>query len=587
MAPQRQTSKGTALRRVQLWYALIIFVFALCLVRLFYLQIVQHAHYASAARSDQYKEYQIPASRGVIKAYDGDRVVPIVLSQTLYTIYADPEMIEDAAKAARLTADTIGGNAETYAELMQGDGRYVVLAKKVSEEAKNALLAHELPGVGSQSQSYRTYPQGSLAAQLLGFVDDEGVGRYGIEQALNTQLAGVAGELKATTDINGVPLAASDDNVRKPAIAGDNVVLTIDIGMQKQAEQLLKEGLDKARSDRGSVLIMEAKTGAVKAMANYPSYEPAAYASVSDANVFNNTTVSQPLEIGSIMKPLTAAAALNLGVVKPDSTFYDERRIQIDDRVVSNIEEDGGFGRKSVTQILDLSLNTGATWLLTQMGGGELNQKARTAWYDYMTGHYRFGAETGIEQGYEAAGYVPSPTDGWGLNITYANTSFGQAMTATPLQVAAAYSAMLNGGTFYQPRLVAATVDPEGETHEVEPKVLTKDVVSGTVSKDVQNMLEYVVSTHRFDQRFSTSYSVGGKTGTAQIADPNGGYLAHEYNGTYVGFVGGDDAEYIIVVVVEKPKIPGYAGSRAAQPLFGSIAHMLLDNYNVPTKTGR
>ncbi len=574
--------------RANFWYGFVIVVFALCLARLFYIQILQHGHYSSAALSDQYKEYQIPAARGVIRAQDGDRVVPIVLSQTLYTIYADPEMIKDVAKTAETTANEIGGDAKTYAELMSGEGRYVVLAKKVSAEARDKLLKHEMPGIGSQSQSYRTYPQGTLAANLLGFVDDEGVGRYGIEQALQNELAGTAGQLKAVTDINGVPLAASEDNVRVPAVAGDDVVLTIDIGMQKQAEQLLKQGLDRAQSERGSVVIMEAKTGAVKAMANYPSYDPANYGNVDDAAVFTNAAAAVPLEIGSIMKPLTAAAALNLGAVKADSTFYDARRIQIDDRVVTNVEEDGGAGVKSVAQILNLSLNTGATWLLMQMGGGELNQKARTTWYDYMTEHYRFGTETGIEQGYEAAGYVPSPTKGDGLNITYANTSFGQAMTATPLQVAAAYSAMLNGGTYYQPHLVAGTIDATGKTEATAPKVLKSDVVSGQVSKEIQSMMEYVVANHRFERRFDTAYSVGGKTGTAELVDPaTGVYYTNEFNGTYAGFVGGDDAEYIIVVVTEKPQIAGYAGSRAAQPLFADIAHMLLDNYNVPTKSGR
>lgn len=586
MAPQRQNGTGTVLKRVQLWYVLIVFIFAVCLVRLFYLQVIQNDHYASAALSDQYKEYQIPAVRGTIKAYDGDRVVPIVLSQTLYTVYADPEMIKDVDKAASLTAESIGGSKEAYSELMDSEGRYVVLAKRVSEEARDKLLAHELPGVGSQPQSYRTYPQGALAAQLLGFVDDEGIGRYGIEQALNTKLAGVAGELKAVTDINGVPLAASESNVRVAATDGQDIVLTVDIGMQKQVEQLLKQGLDTAKSQKGSAVIIEAKTGAVKAMANYPSYEPANYGNVNDASVFNNDVVSGAIEIGSIMKPLTAAAALNLGVVNMGSTFYDARKVQIEDRVVTNVEEDGGVGTKNIAQILNLSLNTGATWLLMQMGGGELNEKARTTWYDYMTDEYRFGVETGVEQGYESTGSVPSPSEGYGLNITYANTSFGQAMTATPLQVAAAYAAMLNGGRFYQPRLVAATIGADGETEPMAPKVLGEGVVSAQVSKDLQSMLEYVVDNHRFDRKFSDAYSVGGKTGTAQIADlENGGYLADEYNGTYAGFVGGDDPEYIIVVTVEKPQIAGYAGSKAAQPLFGLIAHMLLDNYNVPTKT--
>lgn len=577
--------QSVSVRRIHVWYALIVLVFAVFVVRLFYLQIIRHDHYKAAAQSDQYKEYEIPASRGVIKAHDGERVIPIVLNQELFTVYVDPQLIKDKAKAADALVKTLGGDKAAYEAAMQQDSRYEVVAKKVTREQKEALLKHKLPGIGAQSQEYRTYPQGSLAAQVLGFVDDSGTGRYGIEQALNKKLAGKPGELKAVTDINGVPLAASEDNIRRPAIPGKDVILTIDIGMQKQAEQLLKQGLERARSDSGSVVILDAKNGAVKAMANYPTYDPAAYQQVENADLFVNNAVAGALEVGSVMKPITAAAALDMKVVRPDSTFYDARQIKIDDATVRNIEEDGGAGTKSIADILNLSLNTGATWLLMQMGGGELNRQGREAWYNYMTNHFRFGKETGIEQGYESPGTVPSPTEGYGLNITYANTSFGQAMTATMLQMAAAYAAVLNGGTYYQPHLVEATISSDGTREDTKPKVLAKNVVSPEVSKQIQGMLEYVVDKHHFARQFSDAYSVGGKTGTAQIASPSGGYLENEYNGTYVGFVGGDSAEYIIAVLVNKPKIPGYAGSRAAQPLFGDIAHMLIDNFNVTTKT--
>jgi cell division protein FtsI/penicillin-binding protein 2 len=158
-------------------------------------------------------------------------------------------------------------------------------------------------------------------------------------------------------------------------------------------------------------------------------------------------------------------------------------------------------------------------------------------------------------------------------------------MTATILQMAAGYAAALNGGTYYQPRLVAATVSPDGTVTKKEPVVVARDVVSSDVSDQLQPMLEYVVDNHRFARKFDDKYSVGGKTGTAQIANPEGGYYENDYNGTYVGFVGGDDVEYIIAVRVNKPKIPGYAGSQAAQPLFGDIAHMLIDSFNVRAKT--
>lgn len=563
----------------------LVFVFAVCFVRLFYLQVIRHDYYKVAAQSDQYKELEIPATRGVIKAYDGEKVVPLVLNNTLYTVYVDPMLVKDHAKTAAELQQSLGGDLAKYEAAIKQDGRYAIVAKKVDKAARDKLLAKKLPGVGAQAQQYRTYPQGTMAAQLLGFVDDSGRGRYGLEQNYNKQLLGTPGQLKAVTDVYGVPLAASENNVRKAAVPGTDVVLTIDVGMQAQVEKLLKEGLDRAKSDSGSAVVIEAKTGAVKAMANWPSYDPANYAQTADAGVFNNMAVSDALEVGSVMKPLTVAAGLDQGVITPNSSFYDKRYVQIEDATVRNVEEDGGARQKTVPEILNLSLNTGATWVLMQMGGGELNQKGRDAWHTYMTERYQFGKETGVEQGYEDGGTVPDPDNGYGLNITYANTSFGQAMTATITQMAAAYAAVLNGGTYYQPHLVAATVDANGDTHAVAPKIVAQHIVSPEVGKQLQPMLEYVVDNHHFTRKFDDRYSVGGKTGTAQIAKPTGGYYEHDYNGTYVGFVGGDDAEYVIAVRVNKPKIAGYAGSQAAQPLFGDIAHMLLDNFNVQTKT--
>lgn len=580
--------KSVPVQRIHIWYALIVFIFAVFVVRLFYIQVIRHDHYKAAAQSDQYKEYEIAASRGVIKAHDGDKVIPIVLNQELFTVYADPQLVKDKTKTVNTLNQVLGGDSTKYESVINAKNRYVIIAKKVSKEQRDALMKYKLPGIGAQAQEYRTYPQGTLASQLLGFVNDEGKGRYGLEQALNKQLMGTPGELKAVTDINGVPLAASEDNIRKPAKAGKDVVLTLDIGMQKQTEQLLKQGLESARSNSGSVVVLDAKTGAVKAMANYPTYDPANYAQVEDANAFNNMAVTDALEVGSVMKPLTAAAALDAGVVKANTTYYDASKIKVDDATVSNIEEDGGPGTKSITDILDLSLNTGATWLLMQMGGGELNRHGREVWHDYMTNHYMFGKKTGIEQGseeYENPGTIPSPTEGYGRNIVYANTSFGQAMTATITQMAAAYAAMLNGGIYNPPHLVSATVNSTGNTIENKPKTRSSTVVKPEVSQSIQPMLEHVVDTHRFARPFSDAYSVGGKTGTAQIASPSGGYLANDFNGTYVGFVGGDSAEYIIAVLVNKPKIPGYAGSQAAQPIFGNVAHMLIDNFNVTTKT--
>ena len=575
-------------RRLTIWYGVLIIILAIFIARLFYLQVIRHDYYRAQALADQLKEYKIEAERGVIKAKSGSGQVPLVLNEKLYTLYADPVFIKNAHDSADKVATVMGAKTDDYEKLMKSRGtRYAVLARRVSEDQKKRITSLKLPGVGTQAQNYRTYPQGSLAAQVLGFVNDDGQGSYGVEQALDETLKGVPGKLKAITDAEGVPLAASRDNIQVDPRPGKDIVLTLDLGMQKQLEAILKQGLDSSKSASGGALIMEANTGAVRAMANFPTYDPASYFKNADAQVFNNALVSSPLEVGSIMKVLTIPAALDQGVVKLDTTYSDPNHWNLDGHEITNIEEIGGPGTHSVTDILNRSINTGAVWLLMQMGGktGQVTDSARERWHDYMVNRYRLGQPTGIEQGYEAEGFIPDPKEGYALQLTYANTSFGQAMTATPLQMAAALAAILNGGTYYRPTLVDNTIDASGKVEAQKPEALRSGVVSPQVGQELKSMMEYAVAHHSFKKPFPANFSVGGKTGTAQIANPAGGYYEDRFNGTYVGFVGGDKVQYVIAVRVNEPKLGKYAGSGAAQPIFGDLAHMLTNDFNVIPKS--
>lgn len=584
-----QLSEGTSqhLLRIRLGYGLIVAVIAIFLVRLFYLQVIRHDYYKNSALSGQFKQYEIPAKRGVIEAHNGDERVPIVLNEVKYTLFADPVYVKDKKDTANKIQTVIGGKAEDIEKSLDTESRYVILAKKLGKNEKEKIDKLEIKGVGTREQSYRTYPQGQMAASLLGFVNDEGEGKYGIEQALDDKLKGSSGQLKAITDARGVPLVSNKDNVVDSPEDGKRIVLTIDMSMQQQLEEVLKKGLENAKSTSGGVFVMEANTGAIKAMANYPTYNPAEFFKIEDANVFNNTNVSDAYEVGSVMKPLTMAAALNTGSIKADSSFYDSGVIQLDDAKITNVEEAGGAGNRTMADILRLSLNTGATWLLMQMGDGKVNSKARETWHDYMVNKYRFSKNTNIEQGYESAGLVPDPEDGYGLNIRFANSAFGQGMTATPVQMGAALASVINGGTYYRPRLVDEYIDNTGKSEKQKPDIVQSNVVSQQTSDTVRGFMENVINAnHRvYSYNLRPGYMVGGKTGTAQIAKPGGGYYEDRYNGSFTGFVGGDRPEYVIVVRVNEPKVPGYAGSKAAGPIFSSTTNMLIDNFGVLPKS--
>ena len=586
---QQPAHRSHTLARVRVWHLALLAVSGLFVVRLFYLQVIRHNHYQEAALRGQLKQYEIPPERGEIIAHSGSGTAALVMNEKRYLLYADPSFVKDASAAAAQIQKIIGGNQSDYESLMKTeDSRYQVLAKKLTKDQRDKVMDLRLKGVGTQEQVYRTYPQGNLAAQLLGFVNDEGKGQYGIEQSLDGQLKGEAGQLRAITDAQGIPLAANRENIVTDPVPGKKLLLSVDLGLQQQVEDILQGIVKQTNAKRGSALVMEAQSGKIKAMGTFPTYNPAEFFKVEDPVVFTNPITSEAFEVGSIMKPLTAAAALDQGAVSYNSSYYDPASYVIDDATVRNIEEDGGPGTKTVADILQLSLNTGATWLLMQMGGGEINEQARTRWHDYLVNHYGFGKPTGVEQGDESAGFVPEPNEGFGRSIRYANMAFGQGQTETMMQIAAALNATVNGGTYYQPTLVDGYIKDDGSVEQKAPNVVRRDVVKPDVSQHMQNFMEYTIEKNKFTYGVNAlpgAYSFGGKTGTAQIASPDGGYYENKFNGTFVGYVGGNEPEYIIVVWVQEPtNITGYAGAKAAAPVYFKIADTLTTNFGVKPK---
>jgi cell division protein FtsI/penicillin-binding protein 2 len=364
--------------------------------------------------------------------------------------------------------------------------------------------------------------------------------------------------------------------------------------MQAQMEKILAQEYQETKSQGLSAIIMDPNTGQIKAMANYPTYNPADYQDVNNQSLFQNAAVDNAIEPGSTMKILTTSAALNLGAIQPNETFYDPAHWVVDGFNITDIEEDGGAREQSIASILNLSLNTGATWMLMQMsqtGGTQITQKGINAWHNYMVDHFLLGQQTGIEQGYESPGLVPNDNpDQPALALTYANTAFGQGVQLTALQLGAAASSIINGGTYYQPTLVAQSTAPDGKTTVNKPKVLKTNVVAPKVGQEMIPLMQYVVQQHLLEgfsyMNFPSNYLVGGKTGTAQVAQPGGGYSSSVFNGTYVGFVGGDKPQYVIVVFNIKPNVSGYAGSYGGQPVFADLAHMLINGGYVTPKSG-
>ncbi len=574
-----------ARRKSELLRLFLVVVMALVVMRLFYIQIIQHEHYKQKAYQEQVAKFVLPATRGQIFAREGDSLVPLVLNQPVYTAYADPQEVTDKSKLVETIKKIAGGNVnEGYeAGLKSKKLRYVVLARKLSQTQAKLLKKAAVPGVGLTETDQRVYPEGSLAGQLLGYVNNEAKGQYGIEEALDKRLKGVNGKLQAVTDVRRIPLTVSKDDISIPAKNGDDLALSIDVNIQSYAESALKQGLDRVQATKGSVVVMNPGNGQIMAMANYPSYDPGNYHKVEDYRIFQNDIVSSPYEAGSVMKTLSMGAGLDSGVVSVGTTFNNRGYVQIDDTKISNVEEDPISANATMTDVLHYSLNTGVVFVLQQMGGGKVNLQAREKLYDYYYNHYGFGQLTGVEQAGESGGIIISPDEEQGNNVRYANMAFGQGLDVTMLQVASAFSATINGGTYYKPTLVSGIVDNNGSVQAQAGKVARAGVLQPAVSASLKKMIIEGRQLGALGGKDRPGYQIGGKTGTSQIIDPaTGKYTDNNSIGSYLGFGGNTAPHYVIMVQVKDSKAAGYAGTTAAGPIFTDVSNWLVDYLKIP-----
>jgi cell division protein FtsI/penicillin-binding protein 2 len=480
-----------ALKRVRYLYILLFIIGITLASRLYYLQVVRGDSYTNQALAEQQKKYEIPAERGRIFIRDGQEIVPLVLNETLKTLYGDPRFVEDPIATAQAIAQVIGGDVKEYTELLSQTKRYyVVLGKKLSLTKAQEIEKLNLSGIGLQDANYRSYPENTLAAQTIGFVNNDGEGQYGIEAALNDELAGEPGLLSAVTDVNGIPLVTSDDAIIKDAQNGTDIVLTLDRSIQNFVEQALEKGVKAAKGKSGSAIVMDPSSGAILAMANYPSYNPAKFYETKKPANFLNGVVSTPYEVGSVLKVFTMSAGLNEGAIKVDSTYYDAGYVQVDDRKIENAGNSGGVER-TMTEVIQKSVNTGVVHVLKELGGSDsVNQQGRDILYDYFYNRFGFGSVTGIAQAAEASGVMYAPNDEQGNNVRYANMTFGQGLTLTMLQVASALNSLVNGGTYFQPYIIHSHINSlTGEESVTTPLAKRGHVVSEKVSQEIKGML--------------------------------------------------------------------------------------------------
>lgn len=573
--------------RSRILAGIVLAIAAVFVLRLFYLQVIQHGHYVALAQEEQVKKDTLNATRGEIYALNGDSPVKLVMNETVYTVFVDPALIIESGEAdeiAKAMKAIAGGNVrEKFEDLLEvKESRYQIIATRVTRSQAEKIKDKDFSGVGFQSVSQRVYPEGHLASQVLGFVNAEGVGNYGVEGYMNDDLNGIDGRLETVTDVSDVPLTVGGRNIREPAVNGDNLVLTIDRNVQSKVEDVIKARADTLNADLVSAVVMDPKTGKIMAMANTPDYNPAEYYKVEDAASFNNAVISKVYEPGSTVKTFTMSAAIDTNAAKATDTFVNTDSIRIDDYTISNATK-GRTGTITFQTAMDWSLNTGFVTLGMRMGNGKsINETAQTTIYDYFHNRFRLGQQTGVELANEAAGRLVPPEEQDGNAVRYSNMTFGQGMDSTMIQVATGFSAIVNGGNYYKPTVIAGKMEDGVYKAKETPVPVQANIISSSTSKQLRDMIYTARSTSSISRLDKKGYEIGGKTGTAQIPAA-GGYSDSETIASYVGYGGAETPEYVIMVsVYGKDKV--FQGARDAAPIFTDISNWMIDYLKIQPK---
>jgi cell division protein FtsI/penicillin-binding protein 2 len=575
-APKRKKGATPQELRLRVFRFAVVAGLAAIATRLFVIQVLSHDFYAAIASNQHGIFEELFPERGTIYLRDPKAaagVFPAAVNKSLAVVYADTRKIVDPAAAAKSLAGMLGADeAELLAKLTRQGDPYEPLKRKVPDDVVAKLKTLRIEGIGFAKEQFRFYPERSVAAHITGFLGSnekgERVGRYGIEGHWNAELSGNRGFLEAEKDPFGRWIGSGERNV-SPAEDGQALVLTIDRTVQYVACEKLKAAVAKHGADGGSVVILDPKTGAVLAMCNAPDFDPNTYSEVQDIRVFNNAAIFSPYEPGSIFKPITMASAIDAGSVSPSTTYEDDGQVVIGPYTIRNSDGKAN-GVQTMTQVLEKSLNTGVIFAVRKLGADRFR--------GYVE-RFGFGSPTGVELDTEAAGDIDSLRKRG--DIWSATASYGQGISATPLQLAAAYAAIANGGKLMKPYVVAETRRADGTVVKTEPEAV-RQVITKRAASLVAGMLVRVVENGHGKRAGDKRYYVAGKTGTAQIARKDGkGYEEGATIGSFAGFAPVDDPRFVMVVKIDRPKDVQWAESTAA-PLFGEIARFLLQYMEVP-----
>jgi cell division protein FtsI (penicillin-binding protein 3) len=543
-------------RRVGLLFAAFLLCFLAIVGRAFWLQGVQGAQLASEAVSQQTETVTVPGLRGSLLDRRGNKLAS---SEDAATIIATPYQVKHPPQAAAKLAPILEQSKGEVLSALTEESGFSYVAHRVGLETAAKVEALHLEGIGELPDSRRTYPQGDMAAQVIGAVGSENQGLTGLEAGEESVLRGTDGQQRIVNDALGDPIRLE---TVKEADNGENIQLTLDPVIQQKTEQVLAEVGETYAPKGATAIVMDPRDSQILAMANWPPVNPTDLEGASNEDLMNKAT-GFTYEPGSTFKAFTVSAALEEKLVTPETAFTLPPSIQVADRTIEDAEP-RGTETMTVGEILARSSNVGAVTIGLKLGAEKFSR-----WID----RFGFGRPTGIQFPAEEQGIVPPLSKYSGS--TMGNLPMGQGLAVTPIQMVAGYAAIADGGILKQPQLIERI----GGRKVPEPK--GHRVISANVAAQVREMLKGVLAPGGTASEVSVpGYTLAGKTGTAQVAE-NGTYSETNYIASFIGFAPAQHPQLLAAVIVDEPQGEIYGGAVAA-PAFGKIAAFALPYLGIP-----
>ncbi len=531
---------------------------------LFYLQVIKGEYYGALAMGQQIPVEESNSQRGTIFFNDGKTILAQTIVKPIVYIYPNNIPAEEKEKTTQVLADILGDTVENITLILN---QRETIKKELTTEQYKSFRQKNLKGTSINEIFNRVYPNQKFASQLVGFVNGEGDGQYGIEAFYNDTLKGkefLKGKSSTFSIISSVFNSKEQENQE----SGKNLQLTIDYNIQYYAQKLLKEAFDDWQMDSGQIIVQEPSTGKILAMAVWPDYDPNQYGQEKNVSVFSNPCVQGLFEPGSVFKPVVMGAGLEEKLITPETKFFDTGVADIGGPSIYNFAKKA-WGEQTMVGVLENSINTGMVFIEQKLGKSLLLKYIQK---------FGFFEKTGID----IASEIYSNNEGLkkGYPRDFAVASFGQGIQITSLQMIQAISAIANEGKINKPYVVEKIISAKGDTKE-QKITPPKQVISKDTAIELSAMMVSVVENGGGRRAKVPGYLVAGKTGTAQMSNPKGGYYDDRTIQSFVGFAPANSPKFAILIRMDNPKQSDAASSCAA-PIFGKLAKYIIDLKQIP-----